>query len=486
MNFNANIQVNNSSPAASYVGFSINGGVTNLAAGRTITVGGSGFSNGRLVIRRFNQLGGTGQILNLTGTARVEIQANSLFTGNLTVNSPQILLDNSTYNGICRFVKTGATDNNSGGGNIFNGNASFINTSTGNFVLSFTTGDDYNALARFVQRGTGLLRPAFDAVSRFSGNISTDSTTTAIVFGADNNGVVLIDGNGVQNFNGDAAFIPVVNRLRMVTSGTGSLNLNVPVINGVFTNFVTGNITTSGTNYYQFNAAATHTGASNQSHINGLVRRLGTGAFTYPVGDGVSLNSIGLNLTANATGMNVRYRPVDAGAGVYFGGVASPPNLTGYNTLEHWDVAPVSSATGTITLNWNSYRDCGVTDLAQARVGQRIGGNWRNEGGTATVGTLATGSTTSLSVNTWGLVTMGLACPNNVTVNCPTNVTVSSSATACNANVTLPLCTASDGGATITITNDYNSGGANASGVYPVGTTVVTFTAVSSNGGSSS
>ncbi|MFN6377817.1 MAG: HYR domain-containing protein, partial [Flavobacteriales bacterium] len=486
INLNANVQVNNTSPANSYVGFSINGGATNLAAGRTITVGGSGFSSGRLIIRRFNQLGGTGQILNLTGTARVEIQANSVFSGNITVNSPQILLDNSTYNGISRFVKTGATDNNSGGGNIFNGNASFINTSTGNFVLSFTTGDDYNALARFVQRGTGLLRPAFDAVSRFSGNISTDSTTTAIVFGADNNGVVLIDGNSVQNFNGDAAFIPVVNRLRMLTSGTGSLNLNVPVINGVFTNFVTGNITTSGTNYYQFNAAATHTGASNQSHINGLVRRLGTGAFTYPVGDGVSLNSIGLNLTANATGMNVRYRPIDAGAGVYFGGVASPPNLTGYNTLEHWDVAPVSSATGTITLNWNSYRDCGVTDLALARVGQRIGGNWRNEGGTATTGSLATGSTTSLSVNTWGLVTMGLACPNNVTVNCPTNVTVSSSATACNANVTLPLCTASDGGATITITNDYNSGGANASGVYPVGVTVVTFTAVSSNGGSSS
>jgi hypothetical protein len=68
----------------------------------------------------------------------------------------------------------------------------------------------------------------------------------------------------------------------------------------------------------------------------------------------------------------------------------------------------------------------------------------------------------------------------NPVINCPSNITVNTSPGLCNANVTVPLVTATDNCSIISITNNFNGGGANASGVYPLGTTTVTYTATDS------
>ncbi|MFD2824375.1 immunoglobulin-like domain-containing protein [Lacinutrix iliipiscaria] len=83
-------------------------------------------------------------------------------------------------------------------------------------------------------------------------------------------------------------------------------------------------------------------------------------------------------------------------------------------------------------------------------------------------------------------------CTQNVTVTdteppslvCGPDVIANTSIGACDANVTVPPPTVVDncGAAGATITNDYNSGGADASGIYPIGTTTVTYTATDSNG----
>ncbi|GAB1398331.1 hypothetical protein MASR1M65_31110 [Saprospiraceae bacterium] len=62
-------------------------------------------------------------------------------------------------------------------------------------------------------------------------------------------------------------------------------------------------------------------------------------------------------------------------------------------------------------------------------------------------------------------------------LDCPDDVTVSSTTTDCSgAQVTLPPLTATDCNPKFTVTNSFNNGGANASGFYPLGTTLVTFT----------
>jgi hypothetical protein len=62
-------------------------------------------------------------------------------------------------------------------------------------------------------------------------------------------------------------------------------------------------------------------------------------------------------------------------------------------------------------------------------------------------------------------------------LNCPTDVTVSSTTTDCSgAQVNLPPLTATDCNPKFTVKNSFNSGGADASGFYPLGTTLVTYT----------
>src|SRR5690606_32775949 len=62
-------------------------------------------------------------------------------------------------------------------------------------------------------------------------------------------------------------------------------------------------------------------------------------------------------------------------------------------------------------------------------------------------------------------------------ITCTSAITVNATAGACTANVTIAATTATDNCAVASITNNYNGGGANAAGVYAVGTTRVVITA---------
>jgi hypothetical protein len=64
--FNGNITVNSTAGVGVYFSENV-GGSSTLAATKTISVGGSGFSNGILSLLRFSQIGATPQTLTLTG-----------------------------------------------------------------------------------------------------------------------------------------------------------------------------------------------------------------------------------------------------------------------------------------------------------------------------------------------------------------------------------------------------------------------------------
>ena len=84
-------------------------GVTYLASGKSIAVGGGGFTKNYLTLKNFYQQGSTAQTLTLTGTA-ISNLINANFEGNLTVTTPGILLKNSTFSGT-----TSITRNDSSG-----------------------------------------------------------------------------------------------------------------------------------------------------------------------------------------------------------------------------------------------------------------------------------------------------------------------------------------------------------------------------------
>lgn len=183
--FNGNIIVNSTAGGSVEIGNST--GTSTLAAGKTISIGGSGFSNGTLELRNFTQTGATAQSFILTGTSILQLGSGSTFNGNVNFTSPQLYLNGCTFNGTATLEKSGATNNASAGNNTFNGTTTITNSGSGYIYLSNTTRDLFNADVTFTSTGSNLIYPAYNDVTgtQFNGNIILNSTgaSTGIRFG---------------------------------------------------------------------------------------------------------------------------------------------------------------------------------------------------------------------------------------------------------------------------------------------------------------
>ncbi|HYF33246.1 MAG TPA: T9SS type A sorting domain-containing protein [Chitinophagaceae bacterium] len=220
--FNGNIIVNQTSGTTIY--FCGGTGTATLASGKTVSVGGSGFSTGSLVLPRFTQAGSTAQALSLTGTAALYVGPSSTFNGNVNFAAPQLYLQGCTYHGTALLTKNGATDNTSFGGNVFNAATTIRNSGTGFLRMATTSADDFNGSATFSQSGSGLLQPAYTYNTTFAGHMSTEGSTTSISFGS----TVIFDGTGTQAING--VYAPAFNNLTIANTGsTVSANINCNV-----------------------------------------------------------------------------------------------------------------------------------------------------------------------------------------------------------------------------------------------------------------
>jgi hypothetical protein len=152
--FNGNIIVNSTFGGGIYFSES-GGGTATLAAGRTIAVGGLGFSLGELHIRRFTQTGGTAQNLLLTGTAALYLGPNIAFDGAVDFRAPQLLINGGVFNGAAFLEKTGATNNQGSGNTTFHGTTTIQNSSTGQ--LRTNGGNTFNGLTTLINSGSNDL-----------------------------------------------------------------------------------------------------------------------------------------------------------------------------------------------------------------------------------------------------------------------------------------------------------------------------------------
>jgi len=232
-----------------------------------------------------------------------------------------------------------------------------------------------------------------------SGNITNNAT---IISSA--GGTLQLRGTGTQTLSGTA----IINTTNLVVNNAAGVTLSTKLrISGTVT-FTSGIITAP-------NSAAalqiTATGSlantpADASHVNGYVIKEGIGSFDFPVGDATKYQKVTLNLTGNATGVAVKYNAADAGAGTFTAGGTEAMPLVSYNKSEYWEMAPLSTAAGSVTIYWDGYNDSYTNPAGQRKVAHKAGGNWLNEGSTAT-GTITSGSVTSNSISTWSPFTLG-------------------------------------------------------------------------------
>lgn len=401
--YNGNITINNTGAGAnSGVRFGEQATASStFAAGRTLSIGGLGFTGGSLQIQRLIQLGATPVTLTLTGTSTFSAGPNNFWGGNFTVSAPSVYLTYNTFNGLTNsFTKTGATLDPNLGGNVFMGSATFTSTGTGTMRIGVLYPDDFTRDVTFNQT-SGLLLPAYSTASTFRGNVTT-SGSAAVTFGSISGSAVFTGGNAqiVSKTGGSAS--PVFRRIEMNKSADAvTLNTDATVTANV--TFTNGVINTTTTNYLNFADNATVTGGSNASHVDGPVRKTGNDAFTFPTGDNGIFRGIGISAPTNvAHYFTAEY--FKAAHGLGGPSTYTPPILT-VSPCEYWmlDRNPVVGGSNvSVTLSWVN-TDCiapYITDpntLAVTRWDNTTS-KWINHGNGGVTGTTASGTVVSNGV----------------------------------------------------------------------------------------
>lgn len=411
--FNGNIYVNSTGGA----GITFCGNTTasaTLANGKTITTGNTGFSTGTLTLQRFTQTGSTAQTIMFTGTGILTVGPSTTFNGNATFTAPQVYLNGGTYNGEAHIEKNGATANLCTGGNIFNGTTVLTNSSAAQWTLANSSADTFNEAVTFSKTSTGALQPAYAGTNSMYRDIIINSTTP-VTFGA-GTGIVELAGSNNQTIT-SANSIPVIQRLVVnKTASTNSVTLNSPVSIGNAATFTTGIVNSTSTNYINFAAGSSVSGASSASYVDGPVRKTGSAAFTFPTGDNAIYRPIAITAPASATdAFTAQYFKA---AQSYGGSSTFTSPLYTVSGCEHWIL---DRTTGTsevsVTLGWNS-ADCPidsyVTDPATLVVARWDGSEWVSHGNGGTTGNATAGTvTSSAAVTSFSPFALGSTTSNN-------------------------------------------------------------------------
>jgi hypothetical protein len=278
-----------------------------------------------------------------------------------------------------------------------------------------------SALAQLSNNGS-LIQINGNALVQINGDFTNEAGSNYVNYGSvivlgnfTNNQVMSSPYSGMLRFDGTtgpqtvsgasklwANDIEINNASGIIINDTLLVDGEISFINGILS-------ATNASNPFWLSSTATISSInppSDASHVRGYMVREGTGNFSYPLGDGTKYQKIDLNLSSNTAGMRVRYDSSSAGAAPYVNTGSDTTPLFVFNNLEYWDCTPLGTATGTVQVYWDSYKNGGTTFPNDLRVAHKSGGNWLNEG-TIGVGTSAAGSVTSNSLSTWSPFTLG-------------------------------------------------------------------------------
>jgi hypothetical protein len=283
-------------------------GTVSLASGRTISVDAAGFTSGLLLLRQFTQVGATPQVLSLSGAA-LTFGPSSNFGGAVTTTSGSLNMNGCLFDGAAIFSKTGTSNDNSIGGNMFHSTAAFTNSGTGYLLMANVNADSHSGNVSFTQSGTGKVYPNYNANVNYAGNISVESPSgSSIVFG-NGAGFATFTGSGSQAISAVAgSAIPVFTRLVLANTGSG-LSLNASINVSKILTLTSGRLHTSTTNILTLlNNSTTSAGtALSTSYIDGPLRyqkaSSGSSVLNFPIGNGNDCRPV--VLTLNHTNNNL-------------------------------------------------------------------------------------------------------------------------------------------------------------------------------------
>ena len=292
--------------------------------------------------------------------------------------------------------------------NEITGNASFATNSTTNIYEADVAGSGnyYSGNASFATSGATIY-VGQDDTTTIGRNLTLNSSANIIIskikFSGSSDGA--IEQLGSQPIN--------ISLLIMEKSGTGKIILNDSVIVTSSLFFNGGNIVSSSTNKLIFPDNATHTGASNTSHVFGYVSKAGNDAFTFPVGTLTTLNAVAMTAPAAGSEFSAQYFASNPSA---IGDTAlRATTLERISGCEYWNVKREIGPSN-VSLTFGFGDPCAtsspvyITNPAQVHIAHWTGSLWEdlgNGGSTGTTsGTIATAAAVS-NINSTNFFSFG-------------------------------------------------------------------------------
>jgi hypothetical protein len=158
-------------------------------------------------------------------------------------------------------------------------------------------------------------------------------------------------------------------------------------------------------------------GATDASHVNGIVTKVGTGAFTFPVGDATQYRPVAISAPGSATDVfTAQYIRADPGPAGYPQS-SRDPALSDISSKEYWMLNRVTGASNvTVNLSWNTQSGTIVNMGGMHVTGWNTPqSKWKDLGSSATTGNASAGTVTSgAPVTAFGAFTLATLTANNV------------------------------------------------------------------------
>ncbi len=410
--FSADLVLQNSSNQGIQVGATSAPHFTTIAG----NLKNAGFANGPLELRRLEQQASTPNdafsptafrassatvrgdfsctpVGNITALENSTFSRSNSFTASRIVNVTGCTF--SDLGGMTTLTKTGATADNWSGNNTFH-TVEIINNSGAALRLANTSaGPDYFLKkATFRRLSGGQLIPCNTSDCYFRDTISTLGTSSSIAFGGTSTGDVIIDGDKTQVLLGGATF----RRLVMNTTGKLQLQSELTILNS--STFSNGIIESSASHLFVYESSASLPSGSNTSHVDGPVRRSGSGNFRFPVGNNGKYAFVEISGTAASNVFTVQY------FNTAYVSTTVDATLDHVSECEYWQIDCTGSMSpATLTFSWDNVRSCGVDNLSDLKIARWNATAWTNLGGIA-VGGPASGTIALLNIDTFGTFTL--------------------------------------------------------------------------------
>ena len=208
-----------------------------------------------------------------------------------------------------------------------------------------------------------------------------------------------------------------------INKGNESLHLNnVLRVDSVLI-FINGHITSDHSDmnieYVEFQDNAIYVSASDSSHIDGVIRKIGNDAFIFPTGNSNMLRTISISApSSTADHFTAYYAEKDPDS--LYNRSSLDTGIDHVSACEYWMLNRNGGSSDVeVSLSWDS-NSCGVDNLCDLLVSRWDGAQWTSEGnggttGTTTAGTLVSGTncTTPSSVTNFSPFTLASSTTSN-------------------------------------------------------------------------